>query len=91
VARFCVLGSGLLRGNNPTIARFRAEVSSSELQQFGASNLQFAVVKRFARVSAEHRGDHGLVPTAVLGGSPASPSPSPADSSSSPAKSCFGR
>ena len=56
-ARFCVLGSELLRGHEPTIARFPAEVSGRELREFGARALQFAVVKRLAAVSAPGRGD----------------------------------
>src|SRR4051812_9497462 len=35
VARFCVLGSELLRAHKPTIARFREEVSGLEFPQFG--------------------------------------------------------
>jgi hypothetical protein len=52
MARFCVLGSELLCGHIPTIARFEAEVSNSGFRQFGGQNLQFAIVKRLARVSA---------------------------------------
>ena len=51
-ARFCVLGSGLVRGHIPTIARFLAEVSSREFRQFGTNSLQFPVVRRLAPCSA---------------------------------------
>jgi len=57
VARFCVLGSGLLRGHNPTIARFRAEVSGPELRKFGLRVEPFWIVERLVWVSPPERGD----------------------------------
>ena len=51
-ARFCVLGSELVRRHEPTFARFRAEVSGPKLSKFGAHNLRFSTLRRLARVSA---------------------------------------
>jgi hypothetical protein len=44
-------GSELRRRHSPTIARFRAEVSSREFYEFGAQRLNFALVKRLAPAS----------------------------------------
>lgn len=53
VARFCVLGSELLRADRPTFAPFRAEVSGRECGEFGAKSLQFTLVERLAWISAQ--------------------------------------
>jgi hypothetical protein len=48
VARFCVSGSELLRRHIPTIARFRAEVSSLELPESGLRGELISNVKQLA-------------------------------------------
>jgi len=60
VARFCVLGSELVRGHRPTIARFRSEVSSREFREFGAQRLHFALLARLAAVSMPQQRNSGF-------------------------------
>jgi hypothetical protein len=61
MARFCVLGSDLVRGHEPTIARFRAEVSGGELAKSGVGGQEPVRVQ----VSLRLRGLLGDSPVLV--------------------------